>query len=222
VPSYATKRDVVELWKIPDEKIHVIPWGTPPVNTKAPGPGPKASSRTILFLGTMEKRKNVKGLIEAFAQLQASGRSDMRLVLAGDLGWGSGEVLELIKKLQDPGAVEIFGYVNEDTKRRLFLEADMFVYPSLYEGSALPPLEAMAAGVPTIVARNTALPEICGDAVLLVDPMRSDEIALAITQVADDHQLADDLAARGRVRAQTFTWEKTAASFCEVINEVLA
>lgn len=228
VPSEATARDAVDLWNIPQKRIHVIPWGAPVMDHGSwimdrKQKRSESSTRTILFLGTIEKRKNVLGLIRAFALLkQRAGAEDARLVLAGDLGWGSREAKSWIMGHGSwvKERIELRGYVTEEEKAELLSKAAVFVCPSFYEGSGLPVLEAMAAGVPCVVSNRTALPEISGGAALLVDPDRQDEIAQAMHAVLDDTALANILAERGRARAAQFTWEKTATQVAEILRTV--
>ena len=232
VPSRSTARDVRVLWGIAEEKIHVVPWAPPSANPQSTTHNrQQGHGRTILFVGTVEKRKNVTGLIEAFALLkQAPDMEDVRLVVAGEHGWaapatagaslaplGRGSI-RIDKKTRD--AIVFTGYVSEDEKAELLKGASVFAYPSFYEGSGLPVLEAMRAGIPCVVSQRTALPEVTGNAALLVDPKRPREIAEALRHVLRDSSLAVHLARRGKERAASFTWDKTAQQILDVLRSV--
>lgn len=231
VPSRATARDLERLWKIPREKIHVVPWAPP---QKIPNPksqilnNPLSSnpqipnSRNVLFLGTIERRKNVLGLLRAFTLLKMDPVfSNVRLVLAGAMGWGSDAVKPKIQNSKFKNDVELRGYVSEEEKARLLARAALFVYPSFYEGFGLPVLEAMAAGVPVVTSNRTSLPEVAGNAAILVNPQYPEEIAEAMRAILLDDGLASELSRRGQERATQFMWEKTAQAVLEVFQSVL-
>lgn len=224
VPSEATAFDLVRLWGVPREKITVIPWGASQqvrsdlLHSTFYIP----TSRYILFLGTVERRKNVLGLLQAFEQLKEDPAfADVTLVLAGALGWGSEQIIAKIKKqkVNIGNAVEILGYVSEEKKAELFAQATLFVYPSFYEGFGLPVLDALASGVPVIASNYTSMPEVTGNAALLVDPRRPEQIVSAMRAVLSDEAFAKELSRRGIERAKQFTWEKTAQQVLVVLRE---
>ena len=219
VPSPATKRDVIRFWDIPDEKIHVVEWG---VTARKESIQNTNHRRTIFCLGTIEKRKNQKVLVEALAHMRRDPNfNDVKLRLVGDLGRGSDEVVRLAERLLPDDAFSIEGYVSENAKRDYFMEASVFVYPSLYEGAALPILEAMSMNVPVIATNRTAIPETVGDAALLLDPTRPLDIAEAIKQVFSDDLLRDGLVRRGAKRARKFTWNRAGEKVIAVLREVV-
>lgn len=218
VPSQATAFDLRRLWHIPGTKIHIIPWGAPEgiVAVKHP-----VLPRRILFIGTIEHRKNIRGLLDAFAIAKEDPQfSDVKLFLVGADGWGSDETKKEKRKMKNGDSVEFLGYIDEQQKRELLASASLFVYPSFYEGFGLPVLEAMAAGIPVIASNRTSLPEVAGNAAILVDPYRSEDIARAMGEVLSDDSLAREFSQRGRERAKQFTWKKTAESLLAVIREI--
>jgi alpha-1,3-rhamnosyl/mannosyltransferase len=161
----------------------------------------------VLFLGTLEPRKNIGRLLEAAMK---AGADVGPLVLAGVDGWGNDELRPRIADLARQGRVRPLGYVPETLRPTLLGGARAFIYPSLYEGFGLPPLEAMACGTPVVTSDVSSLPETVGDAALLIDPLDVDGLAGAIRRLWDDEALRRDLRARGLARAREFSWERTA------------
>jgi glycosyltransferase involved in cell wall biosynthesis len=155
-----------------------------------------------LYVGTIEPRKNLDTLLDAWAMLK---HKEFDLVIAGPRGWGSEATLARIQQ-----EATYLGYVPERDLPGLTAGATVFVYPSLYEGFGFPVAQAMAAGTPVITSNNSCLPEVTGDAALLVDPRSASGLAAALTRVFESDALRADLAARGRARAELFRWEKCA------------
>jgi glycosyltransferase involved in cell wall biosynthesis len=137
-------------------------------------------------------------------------RKDFKLLLVGFKGWGNKQIVELLGKLK--GTVDYLGYVNSEELAELYREASCFVYPSLYEGFGLPPLEAMACGCPVVVSNVTSLPEVCGDAAYYVDPYDVESIAEGMYKVLTDEAMRRNLIEKGLERAKLFSWEKAAKS----------
>lgn len=220
VPSSATAQDVVQLFGIAEKKISIVPWGTPSAaeDKNADAPQNRGDEQTVLFLGTVEHRKNVLGVLRAFVMLQKR-LPKARLILAGGLGWGSDEVIRMVhaQPAEIRERISMPGYVSEEEKAKLLSEADVFVYPSFYEGSGLPVLEAMHAGVPCVVSRYTALPEVTQDAAVLVDPYDSEEIVEAVIALLLSRDLRETYATWAQRRASELTWEKTAAAVMDVL-----
>lgn len=195
----------------------------------------------MLFVGTIQPRKNIARLIEAFAKIRIypnyysesirikknSGsfgqnirmNSNLQLVIVGKPGWLYDEIYQAPKKFGIEDKVRFLDFVEEDELAILYKEASLFCLPSLYEGFGLPVLEAMAAGTPALVSNTSSLPEVVGDAGLLVDPQNSDDIAQGIQKVLTDKKLREELVKKGRERVKKFTWEKTAREILEVIEE---
>jgi glycosyltransferase involved in cell wall biosynthesis len=165
----------------------------------------------FLFCGTVEPRKNVPRLLRAFAELPTTRDRRHKLVIAGPPGWSRVPVHEEAARLGIGDRIVLTGSLPQETIRTLMCGALAFVYPSLYEGFGLPPLEAMACGTPVITSKVSSLPEVVGNAALLVDPFRVNEIADAMLRLEQDMGLRDDLRARGAARASDFSWARTAA-----------
>lgn len=178
--------------------------------------------RFILFVGTLEPRKNLLTLLKAYAQFRHQTKTDYKLVVAGSTGWLYQPVFAAVEELGLQNDVFFPGFIPEDELPLWYNTADVFVYPSLYEGFGLPPLEAMACGTPVIVSNASSLPEVVGNAALLVDPNRVDDWATALLQVCNDRHLRDDLSARGPERARFFSWTHMARETIRVYQAVLA
>jgi glycosyltransferase involved in cell wall biosynthesis len=213
VPSQFTAVDVERRLEVPSERISVCPHGRPDWMPRA---GPPADTGYVLFLGTLEPRKNVVGLLDAYERVvQRVGRRHHArrlpdLVLAGRMTAAARPWLERIAKPPLLGAVRYIGYVDPARRRELYEGARLLVQPSFEEGFGLPVLEAMTLGVPVVAANRGSLPELLGDAGRLVDPDDTDQIATAIEQMLDDDALADTSAAKGILRAGQFDWRRTA------------
>lgn len=214
VPSQAVKRDLVERLGIQDEKVTAIPHG---VEEEFFPPGPLEPERRafdlpdhyILFLGAMEPRKNLATLLEAYRLLPEDLRRAHPLVVAGASGWKNKALRSALER-EKPHGVRALGYVPPQALPLVYAGASVFVFPSLYEGFGMPLLEAMAAGAPVVTSNGSAMPEVVGDAGLMVDPKSASELARAIERVLADPTLAASMAERGRRRARGFTWEKAA------------
>ncbi len=168
-----------------------------------------------------EPRKNVELLVRAYASLRQQGSVDHVLVLAGARGWQYDPIFELVRELGLETFVRFAGFVQDDEQALWYSSATVFAFPSLYEGFGLPLLEAMACGTPVVASRASSLPEVVGDAGLLVDPSSSDELSAALRQILEDDDQRAALAAAGLARAQTFSWRRTAAETIQVYRDVL-
>ncbi len=167
------------------------------------------SGRIILFVGLIEPRKNLARLIRAYAKLKSS-HLESCLVIAGSQGWGHEAVLRAASESGVKDRIFFPGYIPERELPSLYNLADVFVYPSLYEGFGLPVLEAMACGAPIVASGVSSMPEISGDAALLIDPHDVDSIAQGLERVLMDRALRDRMMEEGPKRSQPFTWERTA------------
>jgi glycosyltransferase involved in cell wall biosynthesis len=226
VPSWATKTDIVKHLSIDAERVTVVPLAVDPSFR----PLPEAETRArlaplgltpgsyLLFLGTMEPRKNLGRLLDAVVRL---GRDVGPLVLAGADGWGNDELRPRLAELGQGGRLRLLGYVPASLRVPLLCGARAFVFPSLYEGFGWPPLEAMACGTPVVTSNVSALPEVVGDAALTIDPLDVEALAGAIRRLWDDEALRDTLRVRGLERARRFTWEVTARLTLDVYAAVL-
>jgi Glycosyltransferase len=174
----------------------------------------------VLFVGSINPRKNIGGLIEAFAQLKRDTTLPHELVMAGPSPKRIFQQIDVDAADERDAALTSVGFVSDAELRTLYENAACFAFPSLYEGFGIPPLEAMAMGTPVVTSNTTALPEVCGDAAMLVDPHDISAIREGIETVLTDDELSDTLTNRGRVRAQQYTWDKAADQMMEIAREV--
>jgi glycosyltransferase involved in cell wall biosynthesis len=226
--SWQSKKDLETYLKIPGSKIIVTPLAA---GTKfrvlseaeiAPALERAGVERPyILYVGSVEPRKNLLRLLDAYQEL-LKWSERWRLVIVGARNyWKSSPVAQKVEQLGLGGQVKFTGYVPDEDLPALYNGADLFCFPSLYEGFGLPVLEAMACGTPVVTANSSSLPEVAGEAALLVDPYNVAEIAAAMRRVLEDPQLAEVLRQRGLKRSAQFTWEKTARETIAVYEKVL-
>lgn len=221
-PSRNTAEDVLSRTEVDPRKLHVVPLaaslprGT--LDAEEVLARLKVRPPYALFVGTLEPRKNLVRLVRAYRRVAASGLPHA-LVLAGPLGWQHEPLMREIA-LRGPGEIVMTGRIGEDELDALYRAADAFVYPSLYEGFGLPVVEAMARGIPTITSTTSSLPEVAGDAAEGVDPRSVRDIARALERVLSDVETAEALAAKGRVRAERFSWDETARLTLEIYEDL--
>jgi glycosyltransferase involved in cell wall biosynthesis len=208
VSSRFAAGEVQRRFNVEAERIAICPAGAPDWDNH--GPGGDASGY-LLFMGTLDARKNVGGLLQAYGQLLARSARTPKLVIAGGSGPDAAKWLEDIAEPPLAGHVEYLGYVAADRREELFRGARLFVLPSFEEGFGLPVLEAMASGVPVITSNRGALPEVVGDAGLMIDPDDTAALSAALERIVTDPALRETLAQRGADRARQFTWKRTAA-----------
>ncbi len=226
--SRYTKQAIHDLFGLPDEKVVAIHLGVE--SSFRPYDGAECEAALamhglrhrgfILSVCTLQPRKNLPRLVEAFGRLPARVRDAFPLVLVGADGWMNSGLMRAIAQLVEARQVIVPGYVSRHDLGRLFASAALFAYPSLYEGFGLPVLEAMASGTPVLTSNVTSLPEVTGGAALEVDPRSVDAIADGLARLADDDALRGALTAKGLLRATEFTWASTVEQTCGVYRSL--
>lgn len=183
--------------------------------------------RFMLYLGTIEPRKNIVGIVRAYGELQKwaeeNKQEDLlkyKLIIAGSRGWLSGKIFKEISKSKHKENIGVVNFIEEEDKEFILNLSSLFVYPSLFEGFGFPPLEAMACGVPVVASNNSSLPEVVGNGGVLVDPDKPDEIFHAMKEVLLEAGLRGNLVAKGLVQAGKFSWKKSAEEFLKMINRM--
>lgn len=211
-PSEFVRDEVLDAFGADPDRVTAIHHGVPPVET----PGSAGRGRAlvggtpyVLSLGTIEPRKDVPALVRAF-DLAANTRPEARLVLVGHEGWGADDALAAIAAARHKDRIVRLGYVSDADRSALLRDAEVFAYPSRYEGFGFPPLEAMAVGVPVVATRTGALPEVLGDAACLVATGDVDALAAALSDVLGDENLRRDLVARGHGTVASYRWDAAA------------
>jgi len=225
--SHSTKQDIVSLLSVNEKRIRVIHEGVQ-INTELFDKKEEVLSnygiakKYILCVGTLEPRKNLIRLLKAFAKLKRETGFEHRLVLVGPRGWLFEEILLECRRKEFEEDLIMTGPVPDAELSVLMSQADVFVYPSLYEGFGLPPLEAMACGTPVIVSNVSSLPEVVGEAGILIDPYDVDEMVSAMVDLLEKEDLRTGLAAKGKERAKLFSWDKAARenldAYLSVVN----
>lgn len=228
--SAHTAHDLSRLWGISAERISVAYPGVDDAYHPIVEPSVVSTfccrrglpDKFFLFVGTLEPRKNLVMLLQAYAAFRDYVQTGYKLVLAGGRGWLYQPVLAAVEQLGLKDDVIFPGFIPENELPLWYNAADAFVYPSVYEGFGLPPLEAMACGTPVIASNASSLPEVVSDAGLLVDPHSVDSWAAALTQVANAKALRAELSARGLARVRQFSWARMARETAQVYRNVLA
>lgn len=226
--SENTKLDLMEIFKVPEEKVTVIYSGLNLSIAELTSlelnnflAKYKLRPGFILSIGTIEPRKNLDGLIKAYNILrQNNPEITVQLVLAGGAGWRNRHIYQLAG--ESPFAQDIIftDYVSEGEKVCLYLQAGMFAFPSFYEGFGFPPLEAISYGLPVLSANTSSLPEVLGDGALLINPVFVNEIADALKVILSDHNVRQKLIIAGRKRLEMFSWKKTAEEYLKLFNSL--
>lgn len=223
--SQYTKDDIVKTFGVSGDKIRVVYPGIDAkifrrkldedglryVRNRYGLPG-----RYLLFINTLEPRKNLKGLLLAFENLKTNDH----LVIAGKPGYGYGEVLNSIRNSKKAGYIHYLGYIDEADKPYLIAQAKALVYPSFYEGFGFQPLEAMALGVPVIASQVSSLPEVSGDAALLVNPYNISDLTEAMESLVSSSEMREKLREKGFARVENFKWQKAAKKILEGLKEL--
>jgi len=238
--SRNTKNDVIELAGINPDKVSVIYSGNNITKSEF-FDSEKSRSLTryelwdengtgkaepfILYLGNIEPRKNISGLIAAFNRLKQDERvkaqyPKLKLVLAGAGGWKNKQIYADYNSSLYKNEIKSLGYISKKEREILYSIASVFVYPSIYEGFGFPPLEAMTYGLPVVCSNVSSLPEVVGDAALLINPFKVEEIADGIKLILTDNDIQARLIKKGYERASLFSWDKTAKEYLELFKSV--
>jgi glycosyltransferase involved in cell wall biosynthesis len=232
--SEATRQDLMCYYRIPQEKTVVVYPGRDETLAPVSDPALLAAVRTrysvadpyLLYVGTLHPRKNLVRLVQAFSRLRTrdstvhAPTSKLQLVIAGKKGWLYNEILIQLRRLNLVDRVVLTGYVPDVDLPALLSGALAFVFPSLHEGFGLPVLEAMACGTPVVCSNTSSLPEVAGDAALLVDPLDTEALSEALSLIVADEGLRCDLVERGFRQAQRFSWRRCAQEVMQVLEDV--
>jgi len=211
--SAFTKSQVTALLGVKPDRVHVVHHG---IRALPLTPAPR--EKVVLTVGAIQTRKNLDRLVEAFEALD----SEWKLVMAGSAGFGAEAVFARIQASPARTRIQVTGYVTAEELAGWYSRASIFAFPSLDEGFGMPVLEAMAAGVPVITSNRSALPEVAGDAALLVDPERTEALVDALRELAHNEDHCRALIALGKQRARLFTWEKAVRETWDVYRRVIS
>ncbi|MBN1310614.1 MAG: glycosyltransferase family 4 protein [Anaerolineae bacterium] len=226
--SAATQQDLITLYGTPADKISILHNGVDSHFRRVDDQEALQAIRNryklgdapyILAVGTIQPRKNYERLVEAFRCLE---RSDVRLVIAGGKGWLASPLYRCIEALHMQDRVKLIGFVDDGDLPALYSGARVFAFPSLYEGFGIPPLEAMACGVPVVTSNTSSLPEVVGDAALCIDPYNVDELAEALRTTLSDETIRQVLITKGYTRIRQFTWQATARQLRKLYAKLAA
>lgn len=230
--SAFSKSEIIRYFPATEEKIRVVPCGVDRIRFSPMPPTAAPAIEALkqrmglqtsyfLYLGTLEPRKNLDRLIRAYALLKQQHPDAPQLVLAGGYGWRNNSIYQLTESLHLQEDVLFTEYVLEEDVQPLLCGALAFVFPSVYEGFGMPPLEAMACGTPVLTTRAASLPEVVGDCAVIVDPHHTEDIAQGMERLFQDAALRERLRQDGLRRAAMFSWENAAAALYDVYQEAL-
>jgi glycosyltransferase involved in cell wall biosynthesis len=222
--SESTKRDTIQHLGVPEDKITVVHEAANPIFRPLDRAEAREQVRNrhgvegsyILFVSTIEPRKNVPSLLRALWQLTTCYKEDVRLVLAGGKGWLFEDAFAVVDELKLDDRVHFVGRVSSEDLLYLYNAAELLAHPAFYEGFGLPPLEAMACGLPVVASNVASLPEVVGDAGQLIDPHDVDELTVSMWRVLNDSELAQQMREKGLRQAGLFSWERAARETIEI------
>lgn len=215
--SHSSKQDIVEYLGVDPSRV----WVAHLASRYQISARLNSSQPYILFVSTIEPRKNLKSLISAFEYLKRNHQIEHELILIGQKGWLYEPIFEQIARSPFQPSIRHLSYLPDDQVAEFYQNADVFVYPSHYEGFGMPVLEAMTLGAPVVTSNTSSLPEVAGDAAVLVDPNDVDRLAESILRVIRDRPFRDSLIQKGREQAKLFSWEKTAKETLNAYRSIL-
>jgi glycosyltransferase involved in cell wall biosynthesis len=223
--SNSTKRDAEYFYQVNSEKIHIVHQGVGPQFKPELDQGKLAfirqtyglPERYLLYVGSIEPRKNLAGLIEVFSHIK---EKDIKLVIAGRKGWRYRSIFEHLETLELEEKVILTGYVPDDDLPALYSNAEAFVFPSLYEGFGLPLLEAMACGAPVVSSNTSSLPETAGEAAILIAPQDDQSWVNALNDISSNPHLREELRQKGFRRVKDFSWDIAAQKTLAIYHEI--
>lgn len=216
VPSKSTADDLAKFYKIIPEKIFVVHHGGLD-NAIKNKPKEQLEFPYFLYIGRLELKKNILGILKAFDIFKGMHKSAHKLVLAGNSGFGEDKIKEAILKHRYKNDIILTGWVDEDKKNYLLNNADVFLFPSMYEGFGFPILEAQSVDVPVITSCISSMPEVAGKGAILVNPHNLEEIADAMMRIINDENLRKDLIENGRENLKRFSWKNCARETLDII-----
>lgn len=227
--SESSKRDIVENLRVDPERVYVTPLASryypnylsPEFNQLEKSVNYDFYQPYLLFVSTIEPRKNITALITAFNLLKQKYKIDHHLILIGQKGWHYKPILAEIENSPYKSQIHHLDYLSDELVALFYSRADVFVYPSYYEGFGMPVLEAMTLGAPVVTSNTSSLPEVAGDAALLIDPNDPTSLAEAILRVISDSQLRNQLIHKGKERAKLYSWERTAKETLKAYRSLL-
>lgn len=227
--SENTKQDIIQMCGVEADKIKVIYSGINENFKKITNENIldrtkkkyNLPDKFILYLGTIEPRKNIESVIHAYEKLMAENENlrDIKLVIAGGDGWNTDKIYKVLNSSTQKDNIIFTGYVDNNDKPALYSLAQIFVYPSYYEGFGFPVLEAMACGAPVITSFTSSLPEICGEAAVYIDPYNFNELTRAIKQILADNDLREELINQGFEQIKKYSWPKAAQEYLNILTK---
>lgn len=229
--SEFTRQDIITTFNIPESRVHTVYSGVNPFYqklecthesiTRMLTNDERLAKPFLLFVGTIEPRKNISGIIKAFDAIKSNPfHRELRLIIAGKRGWLCDTIFRDALRAKWSSDIMFWGEASHEELRVLYNLAEGFVYPSFFEGFGFPPLEAQACGTPVITSNRSSLPEIVGSSALLVDPWKVTEIAAAMNLVLRDGRMKRELVERGSENVKRFTWKKASAALLAILNSI--
>lgn len=222
--SQTSKEDIEKFYPFTRSKVHVIPLAPGPIVNAQPnyeeGEKYTGGQDFILSVGTVQPRKNIARLIQAYIAARAQGTISAKLLVVGRAAWQHTDIHRMAIESGYGQDIVFTGYLPDNVLAALYRRCQVFVYPSLYEGFGLPVLEAMACDAPVITSNCSSLPEVAGDAAILIDPYSVSDLRTAIERVADSKELRQSLRERGKRRAKSYSWSETAAMTLEIYERI--